>query len=994
MQTDLKEENATNLVLSQSESQVQVDGHFESQVASYKHWLAAQTQQHQSEVFHEMHDYAQRAMKIVEVGDQRIQTFTPFRYKYSALQTITPKQVAFVIGMALCWIALMVVNWKVTLAATISMITIGYMSHLVLDVVLAIGAIRNPGEEHIDETLIEALKDAEWPPYTILCPLYKEAHVVSQFVKAMQAIDYPADKLQILFLTEEDDAETRKAILSLHLPPHFIVITVPDGSPRTKPRACNYGLIEATGQYVVIYDAEDVPDPLQLKKAMLTFANHGPDLACVQAKLNFYNPQQNLLTRWFTAEYSLWFDLILPGLQKVKLAIPLGGTSNHFPVQTLRALGGWDAFNVTEDCDLGLRLSWFRLNTVVVDSTTYEEANSRVKNWIRQRSRWIKGYMQTYLVHMREPLHYIHQKRLRELFSLQVVVGGKTAILLINPIMWVLLALSLVFRQQVASVFGTLFPTPIIYIGAITLFLGNFFYGFIYLLGCMKREQFSLVKWMLLVPIYWFLASVAAYMALYELFTRPHYWQKTVHGLHLQSVTEESNADTEWDELAQLAEKLTPLAAQNGASLTHGPGFAVSVQKYERLGQVPVASVQDSVETMIAPRKPALLPSERAFLEGSKRTRRDKWAILTGFTAIILSIAACIFFYRQNQLILFHDALEHLNIARKFVDGPPRFDFTQLGGYWLPLQHLVMAPFVWNDFLWRSGLAGSIPSMLAYVLAAFYVFRAARALTHNSFVSYLGSLLFMLNPTILYIQSTPASAMLNLALFTMTCYYLLAWSQSGKASHLLSTAASICLATLTSYDAWIFFGVLLLLIPVIGLVKRQKREQITSNMLIYSILGGVGMLLWIIWCWNRFGDPLYFLHMRLVSSTHFAQLIVTHHLSTYHNLAQTLLFYGQTALDTLGIALVAIAGLALIVFLARRANKPEVFAVLMLLAPVALYLAAMYSGQILLIGPATLPINLQDHLFRARLGAELVAPTAILVAALVGSLTSRNRVRK
>jgi len=150
-------------------------------------------------------------------------------------------------------------------------------------------------------------------------------------------------------------------------------------NPRTKPRACNFGLIQSLGQYVVIFNAEDVPDPLQLKKAVLTFANHGPNLACVQAKLNFYNPDQNLLTRWFTAEYSLWFDLILPRLQKAHFLLPLGGTSNHFPTQMIRALGGWDAFNVTEDCDLGLRLAWFKMEAVVLDSTTYEEAKSRTK---------------------------------------------------------------------------------------------------------------------------------------------------------------------------------------------------------------------------------------------------------------------------------------------------------------------------------------------------------------------------------------------------------------------------------------------------------------------------------------------------------------------------------------------------------------------------------------------------------------------------------------
>ena len=255
-------------------------------------------------------------------------------------------------------------------------------------------------------------------------PLYREAQVVPQFVQAMLALDYPPEKLQILFLTEEDDAETRNAIRALSLPPHFKILVVPDGKPRTKPRACNYGLMHAQGPYVVIYDAEDIPDPLQLKKAVLTFASHGTDVVCVQAKLNFYNIRQNLLTRWFTAEYSAWFNLILPGLQLAKFSLPLGGTSNHFRAAALRALGAWDAYNVTEDCDLGLRLKRYRMNTVILDSTTLEEANPQLKNWLRQRSRWIKGYMQTYLVHMRNPLEDLQKGRLYDLFSFQMVIGG------------------------------------------------------------------------------------------------------------------------------------------------------------------------------------------------------------------------------------------------------------------------------------------------------------------------------------------------------------------------------------------------------------------------------------------------------------------------------------------------------------------------------------------------------------------------------------------
>lgn len=954
--------------------------YFERRVASYRKWLAAQTQQHKSRVQQEMDEYAARAMQAVEVGSSRIQTFAPFRYKYSALQTITRKQIFFISIIALAWLGCMAWRWKETLVCTISLITLGYLSHLVLDVFLALRVIRNTSEEHIDDAVIAALQGADWPTYTILCPLYKEAAVVPQFVQAMRAIDYPTEKLQILFLTEEDDRETRRAILSLRLPSHFHIVTVPDGSPRTKPRACSYGLVEASGQYVVIYDAEDMPDPLQLKKAVLTFANHGPDLACVQAKLNFYNPQQNLLTRWFTAEYSLWFDLILPGLQKAQLAIPLGGTSNHFPTQALRALGGWDAFNVTEDCDLGLRLSWFRLKTVVVDSTTYEEANSRVKNWIRQRSRWIKGYMQTYLVHMREPLHYLRAGRLRELFSLQVVIGGKTAILLINPLMWLLFALTICFRQQVTAAFAPLFPPVILYTGIVTLILGNFFYGYIYLLGCMKRAQFELVPWMLLIPIYWFLTSVAACMALYELFTRPHYWQKTIHGLHLKQTSSLPETDPEWEKLAQLAESLTPLKTGTRSSLLHGSG--PGVQKYAKLEQVPVASVLDSVEMMIHLHKPALLPSERAYLERSKRVKRDRWFVLTFFTALLLSVAACAYFCTKHQLLLFPDALQQVDEARRFVLGPSPFHFAEAGNANLPLPTLLIAPFAWNDDLWHTGLAGSIPSMLSYIVTALYLFLALRLLTRRSSIGYLGTLLFLLNPTILYLQSVPDSTLLCIATLTVSCYYMLAWICSDRLAYLLAAAGSICLATLCRYDAWLYFAVFFALILAVGLVKRLHRAQITGNLLVFSILGGLGIGLWLAWCAMMSGDPLSFLHTRFLTQT--APLSPSNALPLVTNLWLPLRPFADAALQTLGPVLCITVLLAIVSFLLRRCFQPQLLAAPVLLAPVALLILSMYNRQLLLTLPLSLPITLQSQQFTASMGAELVVPAAIFIGTLVG----------
>jgi cellulose synthase/poly-beta-1,6-N-acetylglucosamine synthase-like glycosyltransferase len=504
------------------------------QVKSYARWLTADTRRNVfSNYREEIRKYSDEALTPIRVSGREVSIFAPFCHKYSAQQTITRRQLcvlglvgmAGVIGLYLYHVEMVVV--------TIAAVTVLYFVDLLMSFILSVRTLKMSAEEHIDDALVNALAGADWPMYTILCPLYREAEVVPQFVEAMSALDYPTEKLQILFLTEEDDNTTRQAIQRLHLPPHFTIVTVPPGEPRTKPRACNYGLLQATGNYVVIYDAEDIPDPLQLKKAVLAFANQGPETACVQAKLNFYNAEQNLLTRWFTAEYSLWFDLTLPGLQKLGVPLPLGGTSNHFRTHLLRSLGAWDAFNVTEDCDLGLRMASYGLKTAMLDSTTYEEANSRVKNWIRQRSRWIKGYMQTYLVYMRQPQEYLRKGRLREFFSLQLFVGGKTAVLFVNPFMWAFAAIYILLRP--IDVYHTLFPTPVLYMGTLCLIFGNFFYTYTHLIGCMKRGQFHLVKWTLLIPIYWAMASIAAFMALQQLIFKPHYWEKTQHGLHLRT---------------------------------------------------------------------------------------------------------------------------------------------------------------------------------------------------------------------------------------------------------------------------------------------------------------------------------------------------------------------------------------------------------------------------------------------------------------------------
>jgi glycosyltransferase XagB len=384
-------------------------------------------------------------------------------------------------------------------------------------------------ETVVDHGLAET---AAWPTYTVLCPMYRETAVLPQLVDAMNAIDYPAESLQVLLLLEEDDVDTIEFVRAMWLPPMFEVIVVPDGQPKTKPKACNHGLQVARGEYVVIFDAEDVPEPGQLKKAAATFAGLSSKVACLQAPLSFYNPRQNVLTRLFTAEYSLWFDLMLHGLQRMSGPIPLGGTSNHFRTEVLRGLGGWDPYNVTEDADLGIRLYKQGFRTGMLDSTTYEEANGSLRNWIRQRSRWIKGYLQTVLVHTRGGWNLRHTRD-PHILTFLLIVGGKVLVNFINPVMWALTISYFLFRASIGASIEAVFPPPVFYIAAVSLLFGNLLFVYTFLLGSARRGNHDLIKYGLLAPLYWLMMSVAAAKALVQLIGRPHYWEKTVHGLHL-----------------------------------------------------------------------------------------------------------------------------------------------------------------------------------------------------------------------------------------------------------------------------------------------------------------------------------------------------------------------------------------------------------------------------------------------------------------------------
>lgn len=366
------------------------------------------------------------------------------------------------------------------------------------------------------------------PVYTVLVPVYREANIIGELVANLDRLDYPKDRLEVLVLMEADDQETPAALAAADPPPYMRAIILPDAQPKTKPKACNTGLDQARGAFLVIYDAEDRPDPDQLKRSLAVFDHLGDDVVCLQAALNYWNAHDNALTRMFTLEYSYWFDYMLPGLYHLDLPIPLGGTSNHFRTRALRDLGGWDPYNVTEDADLGIRASMAGQRIGIISSTTFEEANRSYPNFIRQRSRWIKGYLQTFLVHTRHPVRTLRATGVKAALGFALLIGGTPLTFLAMPPLYLLL-LCTILGGRVPWLPD--FPPWLDTVGYTNLILGNAISVYLAMVGAFRRRNYRLVLWALLNPLYWLLHSAAAYKAVWQLLTRPHYWEKTRHGL-------------------------------------------------------------------------------------------------------------------------------------------------------------------------------------------------------------------------------------------------------------------------------------------------------------------------------------------------------------------------------------------------------------------------------------------------------------------------------
>jgi len=368
---------------------------------------------------------------------------------------------------------------------------------------------------------------ARLPTVSILVPLYKEREIASHLIKRMQRLTYPRELLDICLVVEADDQVTIDVLTAMDLPQHIRQIKVPHSTLRTKPRALNYALDFCRGTIIGVYDAEDAPSPDQIQKVVHRFHERGPETACLQGVLDFYNARRNWFSRCFTIEYATWFRVMLPGLAKLGLVVPLGGTTLFVRRGALQEIGGWDAHNVTEDADLGVRLARCGYRTELIETITEEEANCRLWPWIKQRSRWLKGYAITWAVHTRQPRRLWSDLGGWRFFGVQLLFLGTISQFMLAPVLWSFWVIPFGLQHPAQTYLSA---TTLIFL-VLTFLLSELANIAIGIYAIRKAGHGFLTLWVPTMLFYFPVAALAAYKGVVELMTRPFYWDKTAHGV-------------------------------------------------------------------------------------------------------------------------------------------------------------------------------------------------------------------------------------------------------------------------------------------------------------------------------------------------------------------------------------------------------------------------------------------------------------------------------
>lgn len=450
------------------------------------------------------------AKSLQMVADKRALEQTEFLNGQTAFTKI---KLPLRMGILFLWIAITLLGIYFNQTFGLVLLGLGLLNYLILLVFRLLSNIR-----HKTKDIPLPVSSIDWPTMTVIFPLKGEDAVIYDTIKAIKNLDYDKALMQVLVVVERTDLLTLETLSKINLPDYFELITIPSMPPFTKGRALLHAIDRVKGRYLTIFDAESRPEAAQMKKAAFYLMNSKEEVCC-QAKIRISNKSQNWITRNFATEYFEWFEFHLNKLSDKNLPFGLGGNSFYISTECLRKAGAWDAYNVTEDVDLSVRLIKQGVKLKILDSYTDESCPDSSTNWINQRTRWNKGLFITQLVHLKKSFFNPHFST-RGWFSFWLRMFCGTLLPFYN--IYITLYIATSFRNSYNSLFSKilwgLFAVNLL----LSLYVNHINYK---KLGIRQ----SIVVSFLDVVKYLILNIFAGFTAFWEYFRAPMKWNKTVH---------------------------------------------------------------------------------------------------------------------------------------------------------------------------------------------------------------------------------------------------------------------------------------------------------------------------------------------------------------------------------------------------------------------------------------------------------------------------------
>lgn len=354
--------------------------------------------------------------------------------------------------------------------------------------------------------------------------------------------------------------------------------------------------------------------------------------------------------------------------------------------------------------------------------------------------------------------------------------------------------------------------------------------------------------------------------------------------------------------------------------------------------------------------------------------------------SIFISITSILYFYFRNQIVIYGDAESHLNIAKRIVDSITP-GMGQLGGVWLPLPHVLMIPFVYSDFLWRSGLGGSIVSGGAFVISCIFIYRIIFLLTQNKYASFFGFIIFATNPNVLYLSSTPMTEPLLIATFMTSSFYFIKFMKNQSDLFALILAAIFgFLSTLTRYEGWFLVAFEALILILFHLQSRKMLKKLEGKLVLFGTLAFFGIFLWLLWDYFILGDAFYFTNSPFSAKSQQNSWARRGELPAHNNLFLSIAYYLVTSMSNVGVFIFAVTLISLFVFLKRDKNGEnyleKIYVAILVLMPAFFYVLTLYVGQSVIFIPHLTPVSFEWRLFNVRYGLMMVPAAAIFVSLL------------